>query len=231
MVSPPQPIQVSITEFWDTVAPFYEGHPGNTVPIVSGAYERWVELFQRLLPPPPTDVLDLCTGTGFAALICASLGHKVTGADLAPSMLNIARGIAAGRGLPTRFVEADAVAPPFEEATFDVVVSRHSLWTLRTPDQALRNWYRLLRSGGRIVAIDAFHSWDVTAPKSEEDKFFLRHYTSSVQAALPFMQLQSMGPLLAALKEAQFRDVQFEFLAEDLSESEGHREYALIAYR
>lgn len=190
-----------------------------------------MDLFQRLLPPPPAQVLDLCTGTGFAALICAGLGHEVVGADLAPSMLAVARTTAESRGLRARFIESDAVTPRFEDESFDVVVSRHSLWTLREPAEALARWRRLLRPDGRIIMIDAFHLWDLTAPKSDEDKFFLRHYTADVQAALPFMQLQSSAPLLAALEKARFRDAQFELLAEEFSESEGHREYALVAYR
>src|SRR5207244_3925941 len=111
-------IQSRISGFWNTVAEHYEGHPGNTVPVDSSAYGRWVELFTHVLPDPPADVLDLGTGTGFAALISASLGHRVVGADLATGMLDIARTLANERGLDVTFIEADAVAPAFEDASF-----------------------------------------------------------------------------------------------------------------
>jgi ubiquinone/menaquinone biosynthesis C-methylase UbiE len=108
----------------------------------------------------PIDVLDVCSGTGFAALICATLGHRVTGIDLAPNMLSIARQLAVQRNLTAKFIEADGVQPPFDGQSFDAVVSRHSLWTLREAGRALRNWHKLLRSSGRVLLIDALQNGD-----------------------------------------------------------------------
>jgi len=48
----------------------------------------------------------------------------------------------------------DAEAPAFPEGTFDVVISRHVVWTLTDPSKAISNWKRLLKPGGRVVIID-----------------------------------------------------------------------------
>jgi ubiquinone/menaquinone biosynthesis C-methylase UbiE len=226
-----KPVQVAVTEFWNAVAPYYESFRGNTAPFGSDAYSRWSTVYQHHLPSRSVDLLDVCCGTGFAALICASLGHRVTGIDLAPNMLAIARGLAQERGLVASFAEGDAVKPLFADESFDVVVSRHSLWTLREPRQALRNWHQLLRPGGKVILIDAFHSWDMSKPPTEQERYFNQYYTPDVRAALPFMQLQSETPLLAAFTEARFCNLAFELLAEELSDALGYREYALIAYR
>src|SRR5258705_10232537 len=102
-------VQSSITDFWSTVAPHYESHPGNTVSADSAAYRSWVDLFRNALPADPSDVLDVCTGTGFVALICASLGHRVVGIDLSTRMLDVAKEIAAKRRIHAEFVLGDAV--------------------------------------------------------------------------------------------------------------------------
>jgi protein-L-isoaspartate O-methyltransferase len=65
--------------------------------------EAWVPAIERLLPPPPADVLDIGTGTGFVAFIASSLGHRVTGLDLSAAMLAEARMEAGRRGLDVTF--------------------------------------------------------------------------------------------------------------------------------
>jgi len=50
--------------------------------------------------------------------------------------------------------QGDAEALPFRSSCFDVVASRHLLWTLPDPGKALAEWMRVLRPGGRILAID-----------------------------------------------------------------------------
>src|SRR5437870_7759968 len=92
-------VQRRITAFWDTIAADYEAHPGNVAAPASAEYQAWVETIRDLLPPAPADVLDIGTGSGFAALIAAALGHRVTGIDLSEPMLHEARTEAEKRGL------------------------------------------------------------------------------------------------------------------------------------
>jgi len=200
-------------------------------------HQAWVDAVRGLLPAAPADVLDVGTGTGFLAFIAAEVGHHVTGVDLAEGMLSIARERAAEEG-PT-FALGDAVAPDFPEASFDVVMSRHVIWTLRDPEQALRNWLRVLRPGGRFVAIDAF--WFSPERPSEpeaDDEWrdpWLRHYSDETRAGLPAMHLTEHGPLVEMAKVAGFVDVRLEHLTavqevEHIKISQEPR-YALVGFR
>lgn len=149
-------VQDRITTFWSTIARYYDSHPGNIASLESAEYKAWIQAIKRLLPPPPADVLDIGTGTGFVALIASQLGHRVTGLDLSTAMLAEARMQADRRGLKATFRIGDAVAPPIDEVSLDAIVCRHFLWTLREPEVALGNWRRLLRPNGSVVVIDAF---------------------------------------------------------------------------
>jgi SAM-dependent methyltransferase len=207
-------IQDRITAFWNTVAPEYEAHNGNVPSRDSAEYAAWVEALRGLLPPAPADVLDLATGTGFLALIAAGLGHRVVGVDLSSAMLAEARTEANRRRLSVTFVRGDAVAPEFPAAGFDAIVCRHFIWTLREPERALQSWLRLLRPGGRIVAVDGF--WFAASPGNpgNEDSgdaaapgLFEQHYTVETRAALPAMHLNSVEPIAALFEAAGYAPV------------------------
>ncbi len=117
--------------------------------------EAWQRLIDRLAPPGQTlDVLDVGCGTGFLALLFAERGHRVSGSDLAPAMIARAQEKARAAGLSATFVVGDAESPDFPAESFDLVVSRHLFWTLPHPEQALAEWVRLLRPGGRVAIVD-----------------------------------------------------------------------------
>jgi ubiquinone/menaquinone biosynthesis C-methylase UbiE len=100
------------------------------------------------------DVLDVGCGTGFLALQFAALGHRTSGVDVAEPMLALARTKAAAAHLSVRFDTGDAEALPYPDASFDLVIERHVIWTLPAPEVALREWTRVLRSGGRVVLVE-----------------------------------------------------------------------------
>jgi ubiquinone/menaquinone biosynthesis C-methylase UbiE len=60
----------------------------------------------------------------------------------------VARGKAATRGVSIRFEEADVEQLPYTPRSFDLVISRHLLWTLPHPEAAIDEWIRVLRPGG-----------------------------------------------------------------------------------
>ena len=203
----PNEVQTHITTFWSTVAPDYEAHAGNVARYGSAEYQRWVDALASVLPDPPSDLLDVATGTGYLALAAASLGHRVTAVDLAPAMLDELVASATTRGLAVDARVGDAVAPDFAPASFDVVTSRHLLWTLREPARAMANWRALLRPGGRLVAVDGF--W-FAGDDGEVPPLFAEHYTADTRGELPFMRLDGPEPILAMLAAAGFADAAVE---------------------
>ena len=199
--------QDNITAFWSMVAPAYEAHHGNVPTYDTPLHRAWVDEVRALVPAPPTEALDLATGTGFIALILAALGHRVTAIDLSTDMLELAAATATARGLDVRFLSGDAVGPELEPATFDLITCRHLLWTLREPDRALANWRSLLRPGGTFVAFDGFWFGAEQGPSDDEPEPFRRHYTAETRAALPFMHIEHTDPIVDSMEKAGFVDV------------------------
>ncbi len=111
------------------------------------------------------EALDIGCGTGFLSLELAARGHRVTGIDFAPAMLALAKEKAAHAGAAIRFEEADAENLPFAAASFDLVITRHVLWTLPHPEAAIGEWVRVLRPGGRLAVIDG---QSLVAPGEEQ---------------------------------------------------------------
>jgi ubiquinone/menaquinone biosynthesis C-methylase UbiE len=98
-------------------------------------YDRQIRVSERLLFPGGRswacsqvagDVLEVAVGTGLN-LPCYPAGIKLTGIDLSPAMLAIARDRAGTLGLAADLREASADALPFPDASFDTVVCTVSL--------------------------------------------------------------------------------------------------------
>jgi ubiquinone/menaquinone biosynthesis C-methylase UbiE len=185
----------------------------------SAEYGAWVEAICGLLPPAPADVLDIATGTGFVAVIAAGMGHRVTAIDVSDEMLDEARRRSADHGVRVTFAQRDAIDTGLPLASFDAVISRHFIWTLREPVAAFREWRRLLRPGGRVIAIDGFWfpppATGEAVPGDEGPPgLFEEHYTEETRAALPAMHMTDTGPLVEMLRQAGFSDVRVSDLAD-----------------
>ena len=100
-------------------------------------------------------VLDVGTGTGGFAILLARHGCRVTGIDLTPAMIEEARCQAAEEGLEISFEVMDAQEAEFPDESFDYVVTRNLTWTLPDVEKAYRSWYRVLKTGGRLINFDA----------------------------------------------------------------------------
>lgn len=95
-------------------------------------------------------VLDVATGSGNAAIAAARRGCDVVGVDYVPALLARGRRRAEAEGLDIDFVEGDAEAIPFLDASFDAVVSVFG--SMFAPDhaKAFAELARVCRPGGRI---------------------------------------------------------------------------------
>ncbi|MGW2702228.1 class I SAM-dependent methyltransferase [Streptomyces sp. NPDC001340] len=144
---------------WDAAATAFDDEPdhGLRAPEVRAG---WAALLRSWLPEHPADVLDLGCGTGSLSLLATEQGHRVTGVDSAPAMVERARAKLAGRDATV--LHGDAAAPPVGERRYDVVLVRHVLWTLPDPARVLRHWRTLLRPGGRFVLVEGV--WGTLTP-------------------------------------------------------------------
>jgi len=96
-------------------------------------------------------VLDVAAGNGNATLAAARRHAQVTSTDYVQSLLDKGRERARAEGLKVQFQLADAEALPFDDASFDVVLSTFGV--MFTPDHqtAAQEMLRVLRPGGRIA--------------------------------------------------------------------------------
>jgi len=159
-------VQGQITGFWDEVASTYDS-PDNVALPATADYASWVSALHSVLPDRSARVLDVGTGTGFVARIASELGHQVTAIDLSAAMLKASA--VRDSQLDITFAVDDAVEPAFSAGSFDVIVSRSLLWTLREPERAFRNWYELLSPGGRVIAIYGLSAAPRSAAPSDAD--------------------------------------------------------------
>ncbi|MEV6394250.1 class I SAM-dependent methyltransferase [Streptomyces sp. NPDC051907] len=143
----------AITEYWDAAAPAFDREPDHGLR-QEPTRAAWARRLTGWAPVGPADVLDVGCGTGSLSLLLAEAGHRVTGVDLAPQMVEQARARHTAAGLPGRFLVGDAAVPPTGEERFDVLLSRHLLWTLPHPQAALGEWVARLRPGGRLVLVE-----------------------------------------------------------------------------
>ena len=148
------PVKQQVAAHWGRRAAHFDEDFGHSIRTEAerGAWDR---IFDLVVPRRAAlDALDAGCGTGFLSFELAGRGHRITGIDFAPAMLTEARRKAAERGVSIRFEEGDAEHLSFAPASFDLVISRHVLWTLPHPEAAIDEWIRVLRSGGRLAVID-----------------------------------------------------------------------------
>jgi ubiquinone/menaquinone biosynthesis C-methylase UbiE len=135
---------VSVARFEDRAADWIrfaraEGHD---------AYWAYRDAFFELLPPPPARALEIGCGEGRVARDLRAHGYEVTGLDVAPTLVE-----AACDADPSgTYVVGDAAALPFDDASFDLVVSYNSLIDVDDMPAAVAEAGRVLWSGGCFCA-------------------------------------------------------------------------------
>lgn len=122
-----------------------------------GGRAATTELCERLGATRDDHILDVGCGIGGTARFIAELsGAQVTGIDLAPNYISIARVLTEWTGLAdhTRYETASALDMPFEENTFDKAVQLHVGMNIADKTALFREVHRTLRPGGRFGLYD-----------------------------------------------------------------------------
>lgn len=125
----------------------------------AGDYDAIAELFwdvgavvaEAAAIEPGMKVLDVATGTGNAAIRAAEAGSEVVGLDLTPELFDDARRREALAGVRVEWVEGDAEALPFDDDSFDRVLSTFGVMFAPRHRVAAAELVRVCRSGGTVV--------------------------------------------------------------------------------
>lgn len=110
-----------------------------------------LEFLERLRIEPGTRMLDVACGAGQIAIPAARAGARVTGIDIASNLVEQARTRASAEHVDVRFDEGDAEMLPYENASFDLVVSLIGVMFAPRPECVAAELLRVCRSGGRIA--------------------------------------------------------------------------------
>ncbi len=97
-----------------------------------------------------SQVLDVAAGNGMASLAAARRWCNVTSTDYVPALLECGRARAAADGLSIEFKQADAEALPFDDGSFDAVVSTFGVMFTPNQAQSASELARVCKRGGRI---------------------------------------------------------------------------------
>ena len=139
---------------------------------IAVSYERGAAQFiERLALVPGERVLDVACGTGNLALPAARRGAGVAAIDIAPGLVAQLAGRAEAEGLAVDAREGDAEALPYEDGSFDTLVTMFGAMFAAHPQQVAEEMLRVTRAGGRI----AMASWTPTGFVGEMLRATVRH--------------------------------------------------------
>ncbi len=129
---------------------------------VAGHYDRFIKIPETLLfqggrqwvcSCASGEVLEVALGTG-RNLPYYPRGVRLTGIELSPAMLEVARRRAGELGIEADLREGDAHNLPFADESFDTLVFALSLCTIPDDRRAIAEAGRVLRPGGRVVLLE-----------------------------------------------------------------------------
>lgn len=120
---------------------------------VLSAGNSWIwrlQTVRAIAPVAGERVLDIAAGTGTSSAAIARTGAEVVAVDFSTGMIEVGR----KKHPKIDFVEADAMALPFSANEFDAVTISFGLRNIENPRKALKEMYRVLKPGGRIVVTE-----------------------------------------------------------------------------
>lgn len=154
------------------------------------------DLVARAAPQPGERVLDLACGTGIVARLVAprvAPDGRVTGLDVSPAMLAVARARATPQGASVTWDEGSATTLPYGDGAFDLALCQQGLQFFPDRPVALRELHRVLAPGGRVLT----STW---APLDQSPAFAA--YNRVAQAHLG---LAPLGPSFSLTDAEQVR--------------------------
>jgi demethylmenaquinone methyltransferase/2-methoxy-6-polyprenyl-1,4-benzoquinol methylase len=136
-----------VQRMFDRIAPVYDVM--NRV-MTAGLDRRWRRITLDATVHGGDHVLDACCGTGDLAIGARKRGADVTGLDFSGAMLERAR----KKDAAVEWVQGDALALPFADASFDAVTVGFGVRNVDDLEAGLRELRRVLRHGGRVGILE-----------------------------------------------------------------------------
>jgi arsenite methyltransferase len=148
------------------------GYPDELAAVPESAVESFAGVanpFSLGRLAPGERVLDLGCGAGTDLLVAAAMVGETgsaTGIDMTPEMLAKAGRAAAEMGLEVTLIEGEIESLPFDDGSFDVIISNGVIDLIPDKDAVFSEIYRVLAPGGRIQVADV----TIQTPVSEEGR-------------------------------------------------------------
>lgn len=143
-----------MTDYWNIPGSPVEIYQDIFIPAMIG---EWVPHMLALVDLRSGEkVLDVACGTGVitrAAAEAVGTGGSVTGVDISPDMLNLARKLNDGTFPAIDWHECDAQGLPFEDGLFDAVICQLGLMFIPDKVVALKEMNRVLKPNGRVAVM------------------------------------------------------------------------------
>src|SRR5690606_32429052 len=137
-----------VAAMFDEVAKGYD-RTNTALSAGSDLLWRW-QTIRAPAPQPGERVLDVAAGTGKSSAAIAKSGASVVAVDFSAGMIAVGR----KKHPDIEFVEGDAMKLPFRAGEFDAVTISFGLRNVAKPLKALKEMYRVLKPGGRIVVCE-----------------------------------------------------------------------------
>jgi demethylmenaquinone methyltransferase/2-methoxy-6-polyprenyl-1,4-benzoquinol methylase len=147
----------AVRTMFDRISPVYDAM-NRTMTL--GLDQRWRRAAAAAVVGPGDRVLDACCGTGDLAVAAMAAGGTVTGLDFSERMLERAR----GKSGEIEWVQGDALALPFGDASFDAATVGFGARNLDDLERGLAELRRVLRPGGRLAILEITRPRGLLAP-------------------------------------------------------------------
>jgi ubiquinone/menaquinone biosynthesis C-methylase UbiE len=200
-----------VTVDWQVEGSAAELYQRLVVPAMTGVWAA--DLVDRAQPSPGASVLDVACGTGVVARLCAErvgTAGRVSALDLNPDMLAVARSLPPGAGASIDWHEGSALALPFQDASFDVVLCQLGLQFFPDRPGALAEMRRVLTPAGRL-ALSVYSPIERNpAPQALVEALDRRGERTAVEIKRAEHVLGDRDGLAALVSDAGFAEVDVE---------------------